>query len=132
LRKSARRRNRCMLSRPNPRPGHPLYGLSAEPLATLGTAGGNHLTAARGRDPGAESMPPLAHQLARLIGPLHDLVSAERKRASAPETGSPRAGIPARRARFARLYGRRGVRVNATATALAACSHGASKDGESR
>ena len=36
-----------------------------------GRAGGTAAPAAGGRHPGAEAMPALAHELARLIGPFH-------------------------------------------------------------
>jgi hypothetical protein len=42
----------------------------------MGTPLGKHGAAARGCHPGAESVTALAHQLARLIGPLHGSFSA--------------------------------------------------------
>src|SRR5262245_22249489 len=48
----------------------------AEPLASARAARGNHLAAAFGRHPGAEAVAALAHQIARLKGPLHGSFSA--------------------------------------------------------
>src|SRR5712691_8103799 len=49
-----------------------------EPLASARAARGNHLAAAFGRHAGAKTVTTLAHQLARLIGPLHGSFSAGR------------------------------------------------------
>jgi hypothetical protein len=48
--------------------------LRTEPLAPARASGGNHPAAALGGHAGAESVTALAHQLARLIGPLHGIV----------------------------------------------------------
>ena len=74
------------------RPGNPLVASAApwttpaalrptsgaEPLAAARAARGDHLAAARGRHAGAKTVTALAHQLARLIGPLHGSFSAGR------------------------------------------------------
>src|SRR5438132_8355288 len=49
-----------------------------EPLAPARAARGNDLAAAFGRHAGAKPVTTLAHQLARLIGPLHGSFSAGR------------------------------------------------------
>ena len=69
-RKSVRRRNRSMERR--------RAGSGAEPLAATRAARGEHPTAALGLHARAETVTALAHQLARLIGPLHGSFSAER------------------------------------------------------
>jgi hypothetical protein len=48
----------------------------AEPLPAARPAGIEHLAAARGGHPAPETVAALAHQLARLVGPLHDMFSA--------------------------------------------------------
>ena len=45
-----------------------------EPLAALRAPGRDHLAAALGRHPGAETVSALAHQFARLIGPFHGIL----------------------------------------------------------
>ena len=59
------------------RPGAAKQGLGSgrQPLATLGPAVGQHLAASDRGHPGAESMPPLADELRRLIGALHSQYS---------------------------------------------------------
>src|SRR5438477_6555400 len=52
----------------------------AQPFATTRTARRNHAPAAFRSHAGAEAVPALAYQLARLIGPLHGSVSASRGR----------------------------------------------------
>src|SRR3569833_3956139 len=52
-------------------------GLGAEPLASAGTPGLDDLAAARGLHARAETVTALAHKLARLVGPLHDQISAD-------------------------------------------------------
>src|SRR4051812_19687837 len=54
----------------------PAKGSSAQALAAARAAGCNHLAAARGGHAGAITVTALAHELARLIGPLHGLFSA--------------------------------------------------------
>ena len=58
--------------------GEPRRGASsgAEPLASARAARGNDPAPAFGRHASAEAVAALAHQVARLIGPLHDLFSA--------------------------------------------------------
>src|SRR2546423_437349 len=68
-RKSVRRRNRSMKTR--------WTRSGAEPLAALRAARGKDPTAALGRHARAETVTALAHQLARLIGPLHGSFSAQ-------------------------------------------------------
>src|SRR6516165_4918649 len=48
----------------------------AQPLASTGAACRHHTAAALGGHAGAEAVTALAHQLARLIGPLHVALSA--------------------------------------------------------
>ena len=69
-RKSVRRRNRSMKRR------RAVSG--AEPLAAARATRGEHPAAALGRHARAETVTALAHQLARLIGPLHGSFSAQR------------------------------------------------------
>src|SRR5262249_45709005 len=59
---------------PRERPGSS-RGSGAQPLPAARPAGIEHLLAALGGHPGAETVTALAHQLARLIGPLHDIFS---------------------------------------------------------
>ena len=76
----------------------------AEPLAALGAPLRDDLAAAFGRHPGAITVTALAHELARLIGPLHGSVSAGR--ASAVSTvGGPAAGRAGRNAQSLDLSG---------------------------
>jgi hypothetical protein len=56
----------------------------AQPLPATRPAGIEHLLATLGGHPGPETVAALAHQLARLVGPLHDVFSACRG-------GAPRA-----------------------------------------
>src|SRR5713101_8457180 len=58
----------------------PAQATGAQPLAPTGPARGYHLAAARGRHAGAVTVTALAHQLARLIGPLHGIVLRSRRR----------------------------------------------------
>jgi hypothetical protein len=51
-------------------------GSGTEPLAPARTPGSDDLAAGLGRHPRSEAVPPLAHQLARLIGPFHGSFSA--------------------------------------------------------
>src|SRR5207244_859233 len=69
-RKSVRRRNRSMKRR------RAVSG--AEPLAAARAARGEHTATAFGRHARAETVTAFAHQLARLIGPLHGSFSAQR------------------------------------------------------
>jgi hypothetical protein len=46
--------------------------------APLGTAVGDHLAAANRRHAGAKTMPALADEFGRLIGPFHDMNSGEK------------------------------------------------------
>src|SRR5262245_63722098 len=59
-----------------PTPFVPRRASGAEPLASARAARGNHLASAFGRHAGTKAVTALAHQLARLIGPLHGLFSA--------------------------------------------------------
>src|SRR5215470_2953955 len=68
-RNSARRLRRSIRQKPLPRSG-------AQPLASARAPGGHHLAPALGRHAGTETVTALAHQLARLIGPLHGVISA--------------------------------------------------------
>jgi hypothetical protein len=97
------------MTRPNWARGQ--VGSGAEPLAPACAAGGDHLAAACGRHAGAKTVTALAHQLARLIGPLHRSFSAGRQsrwpRRPAPECWT-------RRAKSGGLYGSPPLFVNAT------------------
>ena len=55
----------------NAAPGAALSG--AQPLAAACPAGGKHLAATLGLQAMAKAMTALAHQLAGLVGPLHEL-----------------------------------------------------------
>src|SRR5262249_33438867 len=69
-RKSVRCLSRCMArARRGGRAG-------AEPLAAARAARGHPLAPRLGREAGAEAVAPLAHQIARLKGPLHGSFSA--------------------------------------------------------
>ena len=85
-----------MRTRYEPAAGRQASG--AQSLATARAPGRHHLAAARGCHAGAETVPAFAHQFARLIGPLHDSISAGRNRLVQMSRG---------------LYGRRGSPVNA-------------------
>jgi len=62
---------------------------SAQPFAAARAARGNHLAAAFGRHAGAESVSTLAHEFARLIGPLHWSFSAGRSPIDARSVDGP-------------------------------------------
>jgi len=62
--------------------------LSRQALAALGATPRNDVTAADGRHAGAEAVPTLAHELARLIGPLHDTFSILASAAAPPTSCS--------------------------------------------
>jgi hypothetical protein len=51
----------------------------AQPLATAGAPRRHDSAAALGGHPAAEAVSAFAHELARLIGPLHELISAGRR-----------------------------------------------------
>src|SRR5262249_22685783 len=70
---AAKKSARC-LSRPIGTSHWPASG--AEPLASMRPALGQHFAPAFGRHARAETVTALAHQLARLIGPLHGCFSA--------------------------------------------------------
>jgi hypothetical protein len=48
--------------------------------ATLGATVSDHLAAANRRHAGAKTMPALADELGRLIGPFHDMNSGEKQK----------------------------------------------------
>jgi hypothetical protein len=65
--------------------------LGAQALAAADPAGLHDLTAALGGHPGAETVTALAHELARLVRPFHESLSAFR--GMSPMNGKPRAGV---------------------------------------
>ena len=74
---AARKSDRCLnLSTGEPRAGASVSG--AEPLAPAPASRVEDPAATLGRHAGAKSVTALAHQLARLIGPLHGFFSARR------------------------------------------------------
>ncbi len=78
--------------------------LGCEPLAAARPTRGNHLAAARGLHAGAVSVTALAHQLAGLIGPLHEVALRSPSRAAytgAPHWASMRPVRPRNRSQFA-------------------------------
>jgi hypothetical protein len=58
--------------------------LGRQTLAALGAAPRDDIAAANGRHTGAEAVPALAHELARLISPLHDTFSIMVRRQKPP------------------------------------------------
>ena len=77
---AARKSARCLSRSMSPaRWPAPVSG--AEPLPSARTPGGQNLAATRGLQAGAKSMTALAHQLAGLIGPLHEIVLRSPSRA---------------------------------------------------
>ena len=96
-------------------------GLGAEPLAPARAPGGDHPAPALGGHAGAETVTALAHQLARLIGPLHGSVSASRGRLQCRAAGCRTAPRPVRNGESQQdqvidargLYGRPAAQVNA-------------------
>ena len=77
-----------------------------EPLATARATRIEHLATARSSHPGPEAMTALAHQLARLIGPLHGLpryIPRSKSVAFGPDTSSKK---PAGAAIHAAVSGR--------------------------
>src|SRR5437879_6385339 len=70
-RKSARCLNRSMATRGSRSNLVSRIASGAQPLAAARTARVEHPAAARGAHPGAKPVAALAHQLARLVGPLH-------------------------------------------------------------
>jgi len=106
----------------------------AEPLASARAPRGNHLASAFGRHAGAEAVAPLAHQIARLEGPLHGSFSAGIARPRGVGPGPriyPGFGGIRRVQKLAGLYGRPPVFVNATAAMAAQARERASQGGES-
>src|SRR5262249_55465605 len=91
-RAAARKSARC-LSR-SIEPADARAASRAQPLAAAGAPGGDHLAAPLGRHAGAKTVSALAHQLARLIGPLHGWFSAARKTARKYRRSSFRWGSP--------------------------------------
>ena len=75
---AARKSARC-LSRSMDDASRAAAASGAEPLASARAARGHHLAAARCRHAGAKTVTAFAHQLARLIGPLHGSFSAGRQ-----------------------------------------------------
>src|SRR5262249_41240086 len=73
---AARKSARCLSRRIGRRPARRGRRSSAEPLAPARAARGNVLAPALGRHAGTKTVTALAHQIARLIGPLHGLFSA--------------------------------------------------------
>src|SRR5262249_29088521 len=63
-----------------------------QPLAAARAPGGDHLAASLGRHAGAKTMSALAHQLARLVGPLHGWFSAGTRSLRSPAGGEGREG----------------------------------------
>ena len=81
----------CALPEPlHRRRGRPAPVSGAEPLPSARTPGGQNLAATRGLQAGAKSMTALAHQLAGLIGPLHEIVSVRRRVRAYTEAGQGR------------------------------------------
>ena len=68
-------------------------GSCTQALAAAGPAGVEHLAAARRRHAGTEAVTALAHELARLIGPLHGILAEDRFTEVRSAPGLPAPGI---------------------------------------
>src|SRR5712692_4527409 len=79
---AARKSARCLSRSMGTTPTAPRQTSGTEPLAPVRPALGNDLAAAHGRHAGAKTVTALAHQLARLEGPLHGLFSAGRPKSA--------------------------------------------------
>ena len=91
----------------------------AQPLTAARTARGHHLASAGGRHACAEPVTALAHELARLVGPLHGMVSAAGRR-TAEGSVARRGGFRARKTPSIR--DRRGFKSGAAYTGGRPCS----------
>lgn len=97
-RKSLRRRNRSKATTER------ALRLRTEPLAPLRATRSENPAPTFGRHPGAETVPTLAHQFARLVGAFHGVDSPGRARFLAGSS-SERINFARRRAISAALYG---------------------------